>query len=120
MKRLRILIVDDEPNILDVTSRRLQREGHETTTVIDAEWGVALSRASRFDAILMDIDLPGMSGLQAIKQFASSSKAPIILMTAHSDPKLTQQALTQGAKALLFKPLDLNNLKELLAGLPRP
>ncbi len=118
MKRLRILIVDDETTVLNVTSRLLQREGHETTTAIDAEWGLALSHASRFDAILMDVGLPGMSGLQALKQFASSSKAAIFLMTGLGDAKLAQQALTQGAKALLPKPLDFNNLKGLLSVLP--
>ena len=101
MAKLRILIVDDEPNILNVTSRLLQRDGHQTEVAVDAEWGLALSRASRFDAILMDIGLPGMSGLQALKEFASASKAAIILMTGLSDSKLAQQALTQGAKALL-------------------
>ena len=117
MSRLRILIVDDEPHVLQVTSQLLQREGHETETVADAEWGLALSRASRFDAILMDIGLPGMSGLQALKEFASASKAAIFLMTGRADNDLAQKAQQSGARALLMKPLNMNDLKAKLKAL---
>ena len=117
MSHLRILIVDDEPHILKPTTVLLQREGHEIEAATDAEWGLALSRASRFDAILMDVGLPGMSGLQALKKLSAASKAAVFLMTGHADNELAKQALQSGARALLLKPLNMEDLRARLKGL---
>lgn len=118
MPALKILIVDDEPMVLTITSRWLEDAGYETKTADSAEAGLALARGDGFDAVLMDISLPGMTGLRALSEFGACTKASIFLMTGHADGEIEKDALLLGARALLPKPLDFERLKALLAALP--
>ena len=118
MAALRILIVDDEEGLLTILSRALEEAGHRTRTAESAEAGLALARANSFDAILLDINLPNMTGLRALQEFAACSKAPIFLMSGHTDSEIEKDALLLGARALLSKPFDIEDLNAELAKLP--
>lgn len=117
MRSLRLLIVDDEPGILEVLSRLLEAAGHSVRTADSAEAGLAAARAQAFDAVLLDINLPKMTGLRALQEFAACTRAPIIMMTGHADSEIEKDALLLGARALLPKPLDFEKLRAALAAL---
>lgn len=103
----RLLLVDDEKDLLEVARRYFEAAGFECRQAQSAEEGLALLKAEPFDAVLMDVQLPGATGLRALESFAAETPAPILLMTGHADPELERDALLLGAKALLAKPLDL-------------
>lgn len=106
MALAKLLLVDDEPLVLEVTSRLLEKAGYAVRQAPSAEAALALARSEPFDAVLMDVSLPGMSGLRALSQMGALTKAPILLITGHYDPELEKDALLLGARALLPKPID--------------
>ncbi len=81
-----ILIVDDEQAICWSLQKLLQAEGHSADTVSSAEAGLTAASAKKPDAIVLDVRLPGMSGLEAIPHFKKLIPSiPIILITAFGD-----------------------------------
>ena len=74
---------------------------------------------SIFDAVLLDIELPGLSGLKAIDAFTSESKAAVFLMTGHSDSEIEKDALLLGAKGFFPKPLDFDAVLAAITSLPK-
>jgi CheY-like chemotaxis protein len=111
---MRILIVDDEPDVRKVLSLYLEQSGYAVVSAGSAEEAIPLAE-SGVDAVLMDIELPGVSGLVAVVAMAKKTRAPIFLMTGHSDLEVEKDALMLGAKALFPKPIDLPSLREKLA-----
>lgn len=118
MPGLKVLIVDDDPAILEVVSQNLGQSGYSVETADSAEAGLALAKTGGFDAVLMDIAMPGMTGFRALEEFGACTKAPIFLMTGHADSEKETDALLLGARALLPKPLDFERVKALLGALP--
>lgn len=107
MKRPRVLIVEDEPNILLSLEFLLQREGYETTTAADGEEGLALVRQVRPDAVLLDIMLPRRNGYevcQAIKADPELRAIPVIMVSAKGQEVEVQRGLELGAAAYVTKP----------------
>ena len=84
----RVLLVDDSPTIRRVVSQVLRQAGHDVTTAEDGESGLAEVRALSPDLILLDFVMPGMNGIQFIKQLdlEDLGQAPIILMSTRTDP----------------------------------
>ncbi len=108
-----ILIVDDDPDALDLIRLLLQRTGYETMTAPDGEMGLKSARREKPDLILLDIFLPGMDGYQVLNalQNASETKSvPVILIggKAHSEEKV--KALRAGADAYLKRPFHTQEL----------
>jgi DNA-binding response OmpR family regulator len=107
MKRPRVLIVEDEPNILLSLEFLLQREGYETTTATDGEEGLALVRQVRPDVVLLDIMLPRRNGYevcQAIKADPELRAIPVIMVSAKGQEVEVQRGLELGAAAYVTKP----------------
>ena len=80
-----ILVVEDNPSNLKLTSFVLEQAGHAVISAVDAEAGLRLARDRRPDLILMDIQLPGMDGLAAVgllKQDVATQAIPVIALTA--------------------------------------
>lgn len=113
--RRRVLVVDDEPAVLEVTIRLIEELGCVALGAASAEEGFERLSAGRFDLVLMDVGLPGQSGLLALTEFLARSDAPVILMSGHVDPELAQDAKLLGARCLLQKPIELATLREALA-----
>ena len=81
-----VLIVDDEPAICWALKKMLQAEGHSVDAVSSAEAGFEAAKANEPNLIVLDVRLPGMSGLEAIPQFTTLiNNVPIILITAFGD-----------------------------------
>lgn len=106
----RILIVDDEPDVLAVLARMLEAEGHAVKPAGSAEEGLELLGAGSYDLVVMDIDLPRMTGFEAIQRFSERSAAPILLMSGHADESFREDAKALGARGLLGKPFDSDEL----------
>lgn len=106
----KLLVVDDEPLILEVISRLLEKAGYAVRQAASAEAALALARSEPFDAVVMDVSLPGISGLRALSEMGELTKAPVLLITGHYDPELEKDALLMGARALLPKPIDWETL----------
>lgn len=105
----RVLVVDDMPLNRDVLGRRMRREGYE---VLEAESGpeaLELLAASAVDLVLLDVMMPGMSGLEvleAIRATCTLSELPVIMVTARDHSEDVVQALALGANDYVVKPVD--------------
>lgn len=110
-----VLVVDDDPAILELLTEILGPEGFEVETALSGVAAVLLARSGRFDAILMDIMMPRLNGVEALRTIKSvAPQTPVIMMTAHKGHELEKQAGELGAAAVLWKPFDLDELLALL------
>ncbi|KAA0073967.1 response regulator [Tardiphaga sp. P9-11] len=112
-----VAIVDDDEDILDATSSFLGAVGYETILFSSAEAFLAYDRKSQFLCLLTDVNMPGMSGLelQAIVR-ATLPMLPIFIMTALSDDNVRKRAIDGGAKGILRKPVNGDDLIRCLEG----
>ena len=109
----KILIVDDEPDILRATKVRLMSFGYEVITASDGKEGIDLLRKDMPDLILLDLRLPHMDGdkICVILKADDKLKAiPVIIFTASSDPTTSKKVKDSGAEGYLIKPFDTNDL----------
>lgn len=123
MKRPRVLIVEDEPNIVLSLEFLLQREGYETVTAVDGEEALALVRQVRPDAVLLDIMLPRRNGYevcQAIKVDPELRTIPVIMVSAKGQEVEVQRGLELGAAAYVTKPFGNAEILEALRAVLPP
>jgi len=105
-----VLIVDDEPSICWALRECLTDEGYSVDVAGTAEQALIAAERLEPDVIVMDVRLPGIDGLQALRQFRSKSiSVPIIIMTAFGSLKTATSAIDGGAFDYLTKPIDLDN-----------
>ena len=107
-----VLIVEDEPKMLRLLEMNLAEEGYKVRTAADAEAGLKLFREHRIDAVLTDLKLPGMSGLEfleAVKR--ADSRIPVIVMTAYGTVETAVEAMKAGASDYVLKPFSLEEIK---------
>lgn len=107
----RILVVDDEPNVVKSCARMLQLEGFEVEGATSGAEALALYRSRRFDLALVDLKMPDMDGLQllaALKEY--DPKAVVVIFTAYGTKESVVEALRLGAYEFLEKPLDAKTL----------
>jgi len=102
----RALIVDDERTIVDVLARYLRDEGYEVTTAADGVDAVRKALADSFDVILLDLNLPAMSGVEAFKQIRRNSDVPILMVTSRDETVDKIVGLELGADDYIAKPFD--------------
>lgn len=123
---MKVLIADDDRAFAHILVARLLKEGFQTFVAIDAIQTMNAARDVSPQIILLDLKMPGGSGIDLLKRFKNSGKTahiPVIVISACTDPALLQQATQFGAEALFPKPLDLDALCEALrriVGLPHP
>jgi DNA-binding response OmpR family regulator len=108
----RILVVDDEPDIVLGLQEDLRRQGHETVTAPDGPRALALGRKGHWDLILLDVMLPGLDGFDvcaALRQAGVTT--PIILLTARTGEADKELGLDAGADDYVTKPFSLRELR---------
>lgn len=108
VKPVKILVVDDDRRIVKTTCDILRVKGHEPIAAFSGEEGVAKVKADPPDCVLMDIKMPGISGVEALKQMKAIAPAlPVILASAYATDDLLEEAKKAGAYAILAKPLNI-------------
>ena len=108
----RILIVEDEPDIVLSLEEDLRRQGHETAVAIDGRRGVQLGTDRSWDLILLDVMLPQMDGFEVCTQLRLAGvRAPIILLTALAQEAQKVLGLDSGADDYVTKPFSLRELR---------
>ncbi len=108
-----ILVVDDSRTALSSLGERLTARGYMTALVDNGAEALDLVAARGFDLVLLDMMMPGMSGLQVLAELrsrAESSDLPVIVITARDDPGAAVEALAAGADDHLGKPVDFGVL----------
>src|SRR4051794_24805608 len=104
----RILVVDDEESICWSFRELLGEEGHQVETAASAEEALRLADGRSFDAVLLDVRLPGMDGLTALPKLRDRLRsAPVVIMTAFGDLETAVRAVEAEAFDYLVKPFDL-------------
>lgn len=107
----KILLVDDERDFLDVMSERIQARGMEVTTADSAPKALEQVAAGGFDAIILDLMMPGMDGLQTLKAIKEKNpELQVILLTGHATVQKGIEAMKLGALDFVEKPADLDKL----------
>jgi two-component system, NtrC family, response regulator AtoC len=107
----RVLIVDDEPGIRRVLSLFLSGHGHAVVEAASGEEAIELSSRTGFDAVLLDLSLGGMTGLETLKQLRDRDAAlACIVITAHGNIRNAVDAIRAGAVDFLTKPFDNDQL----------
>jgi CheY-like chemotaxis protein len=112
--QVRVLFVDDNAMNRKVVKSMLESAEVVMIEAEDAETGLSVLDADLFDLVLMDLRMPGMDGLVAIRQIRArvddKSRLPIIVVTADDGPNIREQALAAGADDLLHKPVQMQAL----------
>jgi len=107
----RVVVVDDEPSLRWVVRTGLRRAGYEVEEAEDAHRGLALLRQGPAFAVILDINLPGMSGLEAIDEVKRlCPEAAVVVITAEDSMVNAIEAMRRGAVDYLTKPFDLEEL----------
>ena len=112
---LKILIVDDEKDIVDLVAYNLEKEGYETLKALDGEKALQLVRTKTPDLVVLDLMLPGIQGLEVckrIRKVPETAAIPIIMLTAKGEEIDKVLGLEVGADDYITKPFSV---KELLA-----
>jgi DNA-binding response OmpR family regulator len=118
----KILIIDDEPDIMEVATARLRHAGYEIIEAVDAESGLLLLQNNTPDLILLDLLLPKMQGDELCKKLKSDDRyknIPVILFTASAiRPRLPVELKKMGADGCIVKPFEpqelLNKVKKFI------
>jgi DNA-binding response OmpR family regulator len=107
----RILVVDDEPHIVEVVRAYLEREGYRVDTASDGDAAVEMARATRPDVIVLDVMLPGRSGFEALRQIRSEGiDSAVVVLTARDDVIDRVAGLEMGADDYVTKPFEPREL----------
>jgi two-component system response regulator TctD len=117
---MRILLVEDNADLGDAIESKLRRSGHSVEWVRDGETALRWSRHEAWDALVLDIMLPGKSGFDVIRALrASGVEAPVLVITARAEIEDKIDMLDLGADDYLVKPFDLRELEARLRALLR-
>jgi len=111
VKKANILIVDDEIDLLETLGDILESKGYNVTMVEDGHRAIELLRKKYFDVILMDLNMPGISGVESFKEVKKlHPSAAVIMMTAGNLAEEIREALGAGVEAVVDKPFNVKKL----------
>ena len=106
----RVLVVDDEPPIVDLVRGYLEREGYEVLAAPDGARGLDLARTSSPDLLVLDVMLPGLDGIEVCRQLRTFSDAYVLMLTARGEEIDRVVGLSVGADDYLVKPFSPREL----------
>lgn len=109
----KVLLVEDNELNRDMLSRRLERRGYEVSLAIDGQHALEQASAEQPDVILMDMDLPVLTGWDATRKLRADPairNIPVIALTAHALPADRERAMEAGCDAYQSKPIDFADL----------
>jgi DNA-binding NtrC family response regulator len=112
----KVLLVDDEMDFLELMEERLAARGVEVSTSGSAEDALARIEKDLFDAVILDLQMPGMNGLEVLKRIKERRpEIQVILLTGHATVEKGVEAIKLGAMDFVEKPADLEALSEKIA-----
>lgn len=107
----KVLLVDDEKDFLDVLSERMEMRGMTVSTATSAKAAIDLAGKVSFDAIVLDLKMPEMDGLEVLQQIKEKNpELQVILLTGHGSVEKGVDAMRLGAMDFIEKPADLESL----------
>ena len=116
---MRILIVEDEPDLLRSIAQALREEGYAVDSAADGEDGFYKAESYDYDAIVLDVMLPKMDGWEILKRLRKIKKTPVLMLTARDQSRDRVKGLDTGADDYVVKPFDLSELFARLRALIR-
>jgi two-component system, OmpR family, response regulator len=116
---MRILIVEDEPDLLRSIAQALREEGYAVDTAADGADGLFNAGSYDYDAIVLDVMLPKMDGWEILKRLRTTKKTPVLMLTARDQTRDRVKGLDTGADDYVVKPFDLPELFARLRALIR-
>lgn len=111
MKREKILVVDDDPNILYAMSMILEKEGYDVLEADRGLKGMEVFERERPDVVFMDVTMPDLSGLEVMKQMREKIDVPVIVITGFGTMETAIKAVQTGAYEYITKPLDAEKIR---------
>lgn len=109
---IRILLADDEPDIIDPLKEHLFIEGYDVKTAFDGEEAISLMSKGKYDAIILDLYMPKIDGFDVLKAIKKTSPATkVIILSGHAFPENIKKCKEYGAEIVLPKP---SGIKEIL------
>ena len=107
----KVLLVDDEQDSLETLSIRLEMRGLKASAVTSGEQAISEAKQQDYDAIVVDLAMPGIDGLETLKRIkADNPNAEIIMLTGHASVQSGVEAMKLGAGDFLQKPVELTEL----------
>jgi len=107
---MRILIVEDEPDLLTSLAQALREEGYAVDTAQNGDDGLFNAEGTDYDAIVLDVMLPGMDGWEILRRLRKSKKTPVLMLTARDQTRDRVKGLDTGADDYVVKPFDLEEV----------
>src|SRR5262245_8346082 len=107
---MRILIVEDEPDLLASLARTLREEGYAVDTAEDGEEGLYKAESWDYDAVVLDVMLPMLDGWGVLQKLRAKKKTPVLMLTARDQSRDRVKGLDTGADDYVVKPFDLSEL----------
>lgn len=107
---MRLLVVEDEPDLLASLCRALREEGYAIDAAVDGEAGLSKAENWDYDAIVLDVMLPRLDGWEFLRRLRQQKKTPVLLLTARDASRDRVRGLDAGADDYVVKPFDLGEL----------
>jgi DNA-binding NtrC family response regulator len=106
-----VLLVDDEEEFLETLVKRLAKRKLDVTGVTSAEDAIRVLSEKPVDIVVLDVKMPGMDGLEALRQIkCTSPDVEVIMLTGHANMEAAMQGMELGAFDYLMKPMDIDEL----------
>lgn len=114
-----VLVVDDEPTVREVVASYLRRDGHEVVEAADGATAVGFVESRSFDLVVLDMMLPGVSGLDILRRIRRMGDMPVIMLTARAEESDRVAGLELGADDYVVKPFSPRELAARVNGILR-
>jgi two-component system alkaline phosphatase synthesis response regulator PhoP len=101
-----VLLVDDEPDVLELVSRAFLRAGYEVVTALDGERALELIASAQPDLIVLDVQLPGIDGFETCRRVRLDSQVPIVMLTARDEEDDVMRGFRLGVDDYVTKPFS--------------
>ncbi|MDR3377421.1 MAG: response regulator transcription factor [Verrucomicrobiae bacterium] len=107
---MRILVIEDEPDLLASLAQALREEGYAVDTANNGDDGLFNAEGTDYDAMVLDVMLPGLDGWEVLRRLRKSKKTPVLMLTARDQTRDRVKGLDGGADDYVVKPFDLEEV----------
>ncbi|QDZ80646.1 sigma-54-dependent transcriptional regulator [Priestia megaterium] len=112
-----VLMIDDEQNLCKLIAKKLQKSGFHTHAAYTGEKGIEMAKTLDIDVVILDYMLPDMTGIDVLKKLKEVTQSKVIMLTAYGNVESAVQSMKIGAADYLNKPIELEELKNIIASL---